>query len=112
LLSQNSIYSLVIAQFILVILVGTAAGSLMPLLTSLFPSYIRYTGVGIGFNVSMTLFGSTAPLISLYISGSKDNPYPLTIYVMLIACVTLYALNQNDKQHVVQNKFPDYQEVV
>jgi MFS family permease len=53
---------------LLLVLAGLAAGltngSFACLLTDLFPTRIRFTGVALVFNVSFTLFSGTAPLVA------------------------------------------------
>jgi hypothetical protein len=41
---------------------GLSNGSFACLLTDLFPTHIRFTGVALVFNVSFTIFSGTAPL--------------------------------------------------
>jgi MFS transporter, MHS family, proline/betaine transporter len=59
-------------------LVGAlSAGSFAVLLTDLFPTRIRFTGVALVFNVSFTLFSGTAPLIATSLidrTGSNTSP--------------------------------------
>ena len=43
---------------------GLTNGSFAALLTDLFPTRIRFTGVSLVFNVSFTLFSGTAPLVA------------------------------------------------
>ncbi len=53
---------------LLLILAGLAAGftngSFAVLLTDLFPTRIRFTGVALVFNISFTIFSGTAPLVA------------------------------------------------
>ena len=43
---------------------GLTNGSFAVLLTDLFPTRIRFTGVALVFNVSFTIFSGTAPLVA------------------------------------------------
>jgi MFS family permease len=43
---------------------GLTNGSFAVLLTDLFPTRVRFTGVALAFNVSFTLFSGTAPLVA------------------------------------------------
>ncbi len=56
---------------------GLVNGSFAVLLTDLFPTRIRFTGVALAFNVSFTLFSGTAPLVATTLieeSGSRSAP--------------------------------------
>ena len=45
---------------------GLTNGSFAVLLTDLFPTRIRFTGVALVFNVSFTIFSGTAPLVATH----------------------------------------------
>ena len=52
------------------------------LLTDLFPTRIRFTGVALVFNISFTLFSGTAPLIATsLIEQTRNNASPA--YMMI-----------------------------
>ena len=54
---------------------GLTNGSFAVLLTDLFPTRIRFTGVALVFNVSFTIFSGTAPLVATTLirdTGSAD----------------------------------------
>jgi len=51
-----------------------SAGSFAVLLTDLFPTRIRFTGVALVFNVSFTLFSGTAPLVATSLIERTGNP--------------------------------------
>jgi MFS family permease len=66
---------------------GLTNGSFACLLTDLFPTRIRFTGVALVFNISFTLFSGTAPLVATTLireQGSTSAPA-----VLMIACGTL-----------------------
>src|SRR5690349_1255544 len=63
-----------------------SAGSFAVLLTDLFPTRIRFTGVALVFNVSFTLFSGTAPLIATsLIERTHNNASPA--YMMMASAV-------------------------
>ena len=56
---------------------GLTNGSFAVLLTDLFPTRIRFTGVALVFNVSFTIFSGTAPLVATTLirdTGSVTSP--------------------------------------
>jgi MFS family permease len=56
---------------------GLTNGSFAVLLTDLFPTRIRFTGVALGFNISFTIFSGTAPLIATALirdTGQATSP--------------------------------------
>ena len=67
-----------------------SAGSFAVLLTDLFPTRIRFTGVALAFNVSFTLFSGTAPLIATsLIERTANNASPA--YMMIASALIALA---------------------
>ncbi|MDH4062855.1 MAG: MFS transporter, partial [Acidobacteriota bacterium] len=67
---------------------GLTNGSFAVLLTDLFPTRIRFTGVALCFNVSFTLFSGTAPLVATSLiarTGSAVSPAYLMVACALFA---------------------------
>ena len=68
---------------------GLTNGSFACLLTDLFPTRIRFTGVAVVFNVSFTLFSGTAPLVATTLIHEMDT---LTAPALLMIACGLLAL--------------------
>ena len=69
---------------------GLSNGSFACLLTDLFPTRIRFTGVALVFNVSFTIFSGTAPLVATTMirdMGTVTAPALLMIASGLLALV-------------------------
>ena len=67
---------------------GFASGSFAVLLTDLFPTRIRFTGVALVFNISFTIFSGTAPLIATTLirdTGQQTSPAFLMVGCAAIA---------------------------
>ena len=76
---------------VLLVLAGACAslvnGTFAVLLTDLFPTQVRFSGVALGFNLAFTLFSGTGPLIaqSLVQNTGRQN----TPAWIMVACGTL-----------------------
>lgn len=61
-------------------------------LPSLFPTPVRYGAFAISYNVGVSLFGGTAPLLIEFLTTRSDNAYVPAFYIMgamLIAVVPI-----------------------
>ncbi|MFN3234783.1 MAG: MFS transporter [Gammaproteobacteria bacterium] len=88
LLVKHSILSAVFADAMLMGCLACISASFLPQLMSLFPSNVKYSGVCIAYNIGMTLFGSTAPIIALQMQHtfhSRIAPFGYLIVVAVIA---------------------------
>jgi MHS family proline/betaine transporter-like MFS transporter len=92
LLSQKSISLILLADFMMVFFLSLTAGSLLPILVNIFPAQVRSAGGNIAFNISMTLFGSTAPIIALCLVKLFHSATAPASYLMFAAVLTLSCL--------------------
>jgi MHS family proline/betaine transporter-like MFS transporter len=88
----SALESRAVSLTVLCTLAGLAAGltngSFAVLLTDLFPTRIRFTGVALVFNVSFTIFSGTAPLVATALirdTGSNASPAYLMMFSALLA---------------------------
>ncbi|KAA0973034.1 MFS transporter [Paeniglutamicibacter gangotriensis] len=83
---------MVVVIAVLGVLMACYFGPLPALLSSMFPSAIRGTGLAVTYNVGVTLLGGIAPLVLtwlLAITGSLNAP---SLYYMAIAVISLVGL--------------------
>jgi MHS family proline/betaine transporter-like MFS transporter len=58
-------------------------------IVEMFPTRIRYSAYGLGYNVSSAVFGGTAPLLMTYLIGHTGNIYWPAFYTAATALGTL-----------------------
>jgi MHS family proline/betaine transporter-like MFS transporter len=76
-------------------------GVIHVLLVELFPTRVRYSAYGLGYNVSSALFGGTAPLLMTFLIGQTGNVYIPAFYAVITAVGTLIAVSRvTDRAHV------------
>ncbi len=69
---------------------GLTNGSFAVLLTDLFPTRVRFTGVALVFNVSFTLFSGTAPLVATSLiseTGQATSPAYMMMFSAALALI-------------------------
>ncbi|MBA3536304.1 MAG: MFS transporter [Tatlockia sp.] len=79
------------------ILLGFSAGIIPRLLSELFPTKIRYSGIAVSYNLGFALFGGLTPFISLsliYYSGWQTIPALYLIIVSILAILSLLFLGR------------------
>ncbi|WP_371483776.1 glycine betaine/L-proline transporter ProP [Kitasatospora sp. NBC_00315] len=71
----------------------TCFTSTMPsALPALFPTHIRYGGMSVGFNVSVSLFGGTTPLVVTALINATGNRMTPAYYMMAAAVIGAVAV--------------------
>ena len=72
---------------ILAILTAAILTPTFVFLSDLFPAEVRYSGVGVNFNLGVTIFGGFTPLISTYLTHLTDLNYAPAFYVLSLAVI-------------------------
>ncbi len=79
----------------LLVLAGICAslvnGTFAVLLTDLFPTRVRFSGVALGFNVAFTVFSGTAPLVATSLIRSTGRVTAPALVMVACAALTLVA---------------------
>jgi len=91
-LQGTDLTMIIAAQMVLSICEAAVLGAIWGALTELFPTRVRYSGVGIAFNIAGALVGGSAPFIATWLiqqTGDKSSP---AYFMMAIAAITLLTL--------------------
>ncbi len=92
LLAQNSIQSALLGQLLFVFFLAAIAALIPTTVAELFPTHIRNSGMSIGYNISLALFGGTAPLIAIALVQETGNKIAPAWYIMICGIVSAIAL--------------------
>jgi MFS transporter, MHS family, proline/betaine transporter len=79
-------------QLWMAILVAAIAGPAPAAMAELFPQEVRSTGISIGYNISVVIFGGFAPMISTWLIQVSHSGLAPAWYVCGSACLSLLAL--------------------
>jgi MHS family proline/betaine transporter-like MFS transporter len=102
-------YALIVSGDVLLATVGAVimavifaghTGVIHIMIVELFPTRVRYSAYGLGYNVSSAIFGGAAPLLMTYLIAETGSVYVPAIYAVLTALGTLAALHTvTDRAH-------------
>lgn len=70
---------------------GLINGTYAVLLTDLFPTRVRFSGVALAFNISFTLFSGTAPLVATSLIGATGSNVAPALILIVCGLMTLVA---------------------
>jgi MFS transporter, MHS family, proline/betaine transporter len=88
----DNLTMIVAAQIVLGLCEAAIMGAIWATLTELFPTRVRYSGIGIGYNIAGVLVGGSAPYIATWLvsqTGDKSSP---AYFLMAVSAVTLLTL--------------------
>ncbi|MCP3941420.1 MAG: MHS family MFS transporter [Desulfobacteraceae bacterium] len=78
---------------------GIAVALVPCILAESFPTQIRYTGVGIVYNLSFATTGGLAPVIIFYLISRTDNILMPVVYLMGVSVIALVGIALYPKNH-------------
>jgi proline/betaine transport protein TphA len=93
LLSQQDIVLALLGELVFALVCGVLTGVVPTMLAELFDVYHRNMGMSISYNVSLSLFGGTAPLVAIALVKSTENFFSPAWYLMCFASIAFLALN-------------------
>jgi len=84
--------TLLIFQMIIGLLAAGYMGALPALMSELFPTYMRTTGLSIGYSFSVAIFGGFAPAINAWLIEATESKLAPALYLIVAALISLVAL--------------------
>jgi len=88
LISNRTVWLLILLIFIQVVWVTMVYGPIAAYLVEAFPAKIRYTALSLPYHIGNGIFGGLLPLIGLSVIASTGNIYAGLYYPMIIASIT------------------------
>jgi proline/betaine transport protein TphA len=92
LLTQHNIYMALAGEVLFAIAAGNLTGVIPTMLAEMFDTYHRNMGISVSYNISLALFGGTAPIVAMTLVSSTNNVYAPAWYLILCAMVAMKAL--------------------
>ncbi|MGW7243170.1 glycine betaine/L-proline transporter ProP [Streptomyces sp. NPDC054804] len=91
LIRQGSLLAVALGMGALGLLLVCFTAAMPAALPALFPTRVRYGSLSIGFNVSVSLFGGTTPLVVTALIGATGNMMMPAYYMMAAAVIGGFA---------------------
>ncbi|MBA3600206.1 MAG: MHS family MFS transporter [Acidobacteria bacterium] len=88
LISNSTVWMLILLIFIQVIWVTMVYGPIAAYLVEAFPAKIRYTALSLPYHIGNGVFGGLLPLIGLSVIAQTGNIYAGLYYPMIVASIT------------------------
>ncbi|KAA5830612.1 MHS family MFS transporter [Saccharopolyspora hirsuta] len=101
LISTGNVGLAALGASIMAVVFAGHTGVIHILLVELFPTRVRYSAYGLGYNISSAVFGGTAPLLMTFLIGQTGNTYMPAFYAVVTALCTLAAVSRvTDRAHL------------
>ncbi|WP_374557178.1 MFS transporter [Aquitalea pelogenes] len=98
---------LLMVQLLFCTLLGLSFGPAPTAVSELFPVKVRSTGVSIGYNLAVMLFGGFAPFIVTWLSGATGSPIAPVYYLLFSTALGVVACYYLPKAEAGTQPRPD-----
>jgi MFS family permease len=86
-------YAMIIAAVTLGLVIHAVMYAPQPaLMSEMFPTRMRYSGVSLGYQVTAIVAGSLAPIIAVRLLDVYDSSVPIAVYLAVACAITLIAV--------------------
>lgn len=92
LIGSHNMWAVFAGLLVLGILHTCFSGTMPSTLPALFATDIRYSALAIGFNLSVSLFGGTTPLLTAWLVDTTQNTMMPAYYMMVAGVVGLLTI--------------------
>lgn len=89
LMNLGSLAAAVVGHVVLGVLLALFISTSLAAMNEMFATRVRYGGFSIGYNISVSAFGGTAPFLVALLITATGNPVSPAFYVMATALITL-----------------------
>ena len=78
-------------QILFAIMVSGVEGPMSATMVEMFPTRTRFSGIAVGYNISLALFGGTAPLVSTWLISLTGDVAAPAYYLIVLSLVSFTA---------------------
>ena len=92
--STQAFVFIVLAQVLFGIIISLFSGPGPAALVEMFPTNVRYSALGVSYNLAVAAFGGTAPFIATYLISRTGSNLAPGIYLIVAAVITLFFVSR------------------
>jgi len=90
-IDTSILIAVVVAQLVFALTNGFVQGAIPVTLVEMFPTRLRYSAIALGYNITLAIFGGTAPLVATWLIHRTGDLGAPAYYIAAIAVVTAFA---------------------
>lgn len=89
--SQGGFFPVLVVQICFTVLMGFYLGPIPATLVDLFPPRFRYSAIGLAYNISLCIFGGTAPLMATWLIKHYHTISAPALYLVVLSGLNFLA---------------------
>lgn len=92
LIDQGVLWMALAAQLVFAVLMGLIQGPLPALMVEMFPARTRFSAIGLGYNLTLAVFGGTAPIVCTWLIRETGHLTSPAIYLIFLSVISFICL--------------------
>ena len=92
LIDQGVLWIALAAQLVFAVLMGLIQGPLPAFMVEMFPARTRFSAIGLGYNLTLAVFGGTAPMICTWLIRETGDLTSPAIYLVVLSVISFICL--------------------
>jgi len=100
-LAGNGLWSAIVVQFVLAVLLAVPLGSAPAMFVELFPAADRLSGYSVAYNIGLGVIGGATPMLATWLirsTGSSIAPAGLQTAAALVACAAVIWIRDKSRE--------------
>jgi MFS transporter, MHS family, proline/betaine transporter len=89
-IGHGTVFSILTGQFGFAIFVGCFAGASPAFMVEAFPKHVRCSGLSVGYNLAMSIFGGTLPMLAVYLIAKTGNVLAPAWYLAAVSVIAVW----------------------
>lgn len=89
-MGHGTVFSIITGQFGFAIFVGCFAGAGPAFMVEAFPKHVRCSGLSVGYNLAMSIFGGTLPMLAVYLISETGNVLAPAWYLAAVSVIAVW----------------------
>ena len=89
-MGHGTVVAIVTGQLGFALLLGFFIGASPGFLVEAFPKHVRCSGLSVGYNLAMSLFGGTVPMIAVSLMTETGNPLSPAWYLAAVSIISVW----------------------
>jgi MHS family proline/betaine transporter-like MFS transporter len=91
--STQVLFLIVLAQVLFGVIISLFSGPGPAALVEMFPTNVRYSALGVSYNIAVAAFGGTAPFIATFLIDRTGSNFAPGFYLIAAAVITLIVVS-------------------
>ena len=100
-LAGDGLWSAIVVQFVLAVLLAVPLGSAPAMFVELFPATDRLSGYSVAYNIGLGVIGGATPMLATWLmrfTGCSFAPAGLQTAAALVACVAVIWIRDRSRE--------------